>query len=105
MHVVITYYDIVKFLTALAFNLDRLVAKNDHKGATLTCQASIEFPPFSSLSLIKNGQILSSTVNGSLQITTKEVDGNPFGLYSCQLNTTAAGVKFQRSYLLKEQGI
>ena len=90
----------------LAFNLDsnkKVVARNDHDGATLACRASIEFPPFSMLSLIKNGQALSSSTNGSLQIDTRlNVDINQFGLYTCQLN--ASGVIFQKSYILKEQG-
>ena len=73
-----------------------------NEGATLICQASIEFPPFSMLSLIKNGQMLSSTTNGSLQVDTSgNVDTNTYGLYTCQLN--ASGVVFQKSYILKEQ--
>ena len=73
-----------------------------NEGATLICQASIEFPPFSMLSLIKNGQMLSSTTNGSLQVDTGSVDTNTYGLYTSQLN--ASGVVFQKSYVLKEQG-
>ena len=91
------------FLIDLTFNLDsnkKVVTRND--GATLTCQASIEFPPFSTLSFIKHGQIVSTSDNGSLQIDTKSVDSSPFGLYTCQLN--ASSVTFQKSYLLKEHG-
>ena len=73
-----------------------------NEGATLTCRASIEFPPFSMLSLTKNRQTLSSSTNGSLQIETRSVDANMFGLYTCQLN--ASGVIFQKSYVLMEQG-
>ena len=72
------------------------------EGAILICQASIEFPPFSMLSFIKNGQTLSSSINGSLQIDTRGVDTNVFGLYTCQLNVS--GVILQKSYVLKEQG-
>ena len=54
------------------------------------------------LSFIKNGQTLSSSINGSLQIDTRSVDTNQFGLYTCQLN--ASGVTFQKLYILKEQG-
>jgi hypothetical protein len=90
----------------LIFDLDtNKKATTMDKGATLTCQASIEFPPFSMLSFIKNGRTLpsSSTNPGSIQIDTKSVDINQFGLYTCQLN--ASGVTFQKSYILKEQGI
>ena len=73
-----------------------------NEGAILICQASIEFPPFSMLSLTKDGQMLSSSTNGSLQIETRSVDTNMFGLYTCQLN--ASGIIFQKSYILKEQG-
>ena len=58
------------------------------------------------ISLIKNGQILSSSTNsGSLQIDTKSARGdiNQFGVYTCQLN--ASGVIFQKTLFLKEQGI
>ena len=54
------------------------------------------------LFFIKNGQTLSSSINGSLQIDTRSVDTNQFGLYTCQLN--ASGVTFQKLYILKEQG-
>ena len=74
------------------------------KGATLTCGASIGFPPFSMISLIKNGQTLSSSTNpGSIQIDTRNVDMNKFEFYICKLN--ASGITFQHSHLLKEQGI
>ena len=73
--------------------------------ATLTCRASIEFPPFSMLSLIKNGQTLSSSTSpGSLEIDIKNARGdiNQFGVYTCQLN--ASGITFQKILFLKEQG-
>ena len=71
-------------------------------GATLTCRASIEFPPFSMLSLIKNGQTVATSTSGLLQIDSKSVKANPFGLYICQLN--ASGVTLQKSSVLKERG-
>ena len=96
IHVISCFLDLI-------FGLDankKVTTRND--GATLTCRASIQFPPLSKLSFIKNGQVVSSSSNGSLQIDTKSVDTNPFGLYTCQLN--ASGEMFQKSYLLKEQG-
>ena len=73
-------------------------------GATLTCRASIDFPPFSLLSLIKNGQtVATSSFSGLLEINTKSVSANPFGLYICQLN--ASGEVFEESTFLKEQGL
>ena len=73
------------------------------EGATLICQASAEFPPFSMLSLIKNGQTVATSSSGMLQINTKSVNTNPFGLYTCQLN--ASGETFQKFFQLKERGI
>ena len=76
-------------------------SRND--GTVLTCRASIHFPPFSMLSLIKNGQTMATSTAGQLQIDTKTVSTNQFGLYICQLN--ASGAIFQRSKTLKERGI
>ena len=76
-------------------------SRND--GTILTCRASIHFPPFSMLSLIKNGQTVATSISGQLHIDTKSVNTNPFGLYICQLN--ASGAMFQRSNTIKEQGI
>ena len=91
------------YISDLTLDLDaNKKATTRAEGATLTCQASIEFPPFSMLSLIKNGETLSSSTNSSLQIYTRSVNTSQFGLYTCQLN--ASGVKFQKSYVLKEQG-
>ena len=72
-------------------------------GASLTCRASIAFPQFSKLSLIKNGQTVATSTSELLEIDTKGVVANPFGLYVCQLN--ASGAIFQKSYFLDEQGI
>ena len=88
---------------ALRFDLnsDKKAATRD-KGATLTCRASIEFPPFSMLSLIKNGQTVAISSSGLLQISTKSVNANPFGVYTCQLN--ASGEIFHKFIELKEKG-
>ena len=71
--------------------------------ATLTCRASIEFPPFSMLSLIKNGQTVATSSSGMLQITTKSVNANPFGVHTCRSN--ASGEMFEEETFLKEQGL
>ena len=56
-------------LLDLTFDLDvDKIATTRDEGATLTCRASIEFPPFSMLSLIKNGQMVATSINSSLQI-------------------------------------
>ena len=89
----------------LTFHLDvSKEATTRDEGATLTCRASIEFPPFSMLSLIKNRETISSSINGSLQIDTRNtsVDAHQFGQYTCQLN--ASGVIYTKSYTLKEHG-
>ena len=85
------------------FDLDadkKATTKDD--GATLTCRASIEFPPFSMLSLIKNRQTVAASSDGMLQINIKSVSANPFGLYTCQLN--ASGELLHKSIQLKERG-
>ena len=73
-----------------------------NEGATLTCRASIEFPPFSMLSLIKNRHTVATSSSGMLQTNTKSVNANPFGLYDCHLN--ASGAIFKKSFFLEEQG-
>ena len=75
------------------------------EGATLTCRASIEFPAFSMLSLIKNRQTVATSLSGILHmhINTVSVSDNPFGLYICRLN--ASGFIFEESTFLKEQGL
>ena len=85
----------------LYFNTDKNTTTRD-EGATLTCRASIGFPPFSKLSLIKNQQTVAASLNGMLQMNTKSINANPFGLYICQLN--ASGEIFEESIFLKEQG-
>ena len=84
------------------FNTDKNTTTRD-EGATLVCQASIGFPPFSKLSLIKNQQKVVNSLNGTLQINTKDIHANPFGLYICQLN--ASGEIFEESIFVKEQGL
>jgi hypothetical protein len=86
----------------LYFDTDKNITTLD-EGATLTCQASIEFPPFSVLSLIKNQRTVATSSHGMLQINTKSVQANRFGLYICQLN--ASGEIFEESTFLKEQGL
>ena len=55
------------YISELIFDLDtNKEAATRDEGATLNCRASIEFPPFSMLSLIKNGRMVSSSTNGSL---------------------------------------
>ena len=83
------------------FNTDKNTTTRD-EGATLTCRASIGFPPFSKLTLIKNQQTVANSLNGMLQINTKSVHANPFVSYICQLN--ASGEIFEESTLVKEQG-
>ena len=101
MHSLIEWYTSV---LGLWFSLDaNKIATTNDKGATLTCRASIEFPPFSKFSLIKDRQTVSlSTSPGSLLIDTRSINLNQFGLYTCELN--ASGVIFQKTYILKEQG-
>ena len=87
----------------LTFDLDsdKESAHRDD-GATLTCMASIRFPPFSMILFIKDGETVATSTSGQLQIDTKSVNANPFGLYICQLN--ASGVTFNRTIFIKERG-
>ena len=88
----------------LSFHLDidKKAATRDD-GATLICRASIDFPPFSMLSLIKNGQTVATSSSGQLETNSRNVNANPFGVYTCQLN--ASGEIFEESTFLKEQGL
>ena len=55
------------------------------------------------LSLIKNGQTVATSLSGMLQMSTKNVQANPFGFYNCHLN--ASGAIFKKSVFLEEQGM
>ena len=55
------------------------------------------------LSLIKNGQIVATSSRGMLEINSKNVNTNPFGVYTCQLNVS--GEIFEETAFLKEQGL
>ena len=46
---------------------------------------------------------MATSSSGMLQINTKSVNANPFGLYSCQLNTS--GELLNKFFHLKEQGM
>ena len=102
----VCHFDHVNFLiqfSGLTFSVSadkKAASRND--GATITCEASLQFPPFSMLSFVKNGLTVASTTSGQLQIEIKSVNANPFGLYICQLN--ASGQMFQKSITLNEQG-
>ena len=88
----------------LYFNTDENTTTTTRdEGATLACQANVGFPPFSNLSLIKNQRTVAVSSIGMLQINTKSVHANPFGLYICQLNTS--GEIFEESTFVKEQGL
>ena len=78
-------------------------AASRNEGASINCEASLQFPPFSMLSFIKNGFTVADTTSGQLQIEIKSIHANPFGLYICQLN--ASGEMFRKSIPFKEQGI
>ena len=78
-------------------------AATSDEGATLACRASIEFPPFSMISLIKNGRTVATSSSGLIETNTKSINANPFGLYDCRLN--ASGAIFKKSSLLEEQGM
>ena len=93
------YFGILDVL--LTLTADKEAATRD-EGATLTCTASIGFPPFSAISFIKNGKTVATSTSGQLQIDTKSVNANPFGLYICQLN--ASGLAFNETIILKDQG-
>ena len=89
-------------LIGLTFDLDSdKAAAHRDDCATLSCRASIGFPPFSTISFIKDGETVATSTSGQLQIDTKSVNANPFGLYICQLN--ASGVTFNKTVFVKEQ--
>ena len=72
------------FILYLALIFDLYTDKNAttrDEGASLTCRASIEFPPFSMLSLIKNGQIVATSSSGLIKINTKSVNTTFWTVY------------------------
>ena len=80
---------------------DKRTAHKD-EGTVLTCKASIGFPPFSTISFIKNGKMVATSTSGLLEIDTKTVSANPFGVYICQLN--ASNIVYNKSIGIKETG-
>ena len=97
-------FNIMIFCLGLILDFDgESRAATSDEGATLTCRASIEFPPFSMISLIKNGQTVATSSSGLIETNTKDINANPFGLYNCRLN--ASGAIFKKSSLLEEQGM
>ena len=89
-------------ISDLSINLTADKEATSDNGATVTCRASIGFPPFSTISFIKNGETVVNSTSGQLRIDTKSVNANPFGLYICQLN--ASGLIFNETIILKNQG-
>ena len=71
--------------------------------ATITCSASIKYPPLTTISLVKDGVQLAMTSEEVLHFNTKDVNVNLFGGYRCIMD--ASGVVLQREILLKEKGI
>ena len=97
------FYKFFFSIVELTFVLtaDKRVAHND-EGAMLTCKTNIKFPPFSMISFIKNGERVATSTSGLLQVDTKRVNANPFGIYICQLN--ASNVIYNKSISIKETG-
>lgn len=92
-----------KIVSDLIFSVsaDKEAVSGDD-GATVACEASIRFPPFSMLSFVKNGETVATSTGELLKVETMNVKATPFGLYTCQLNTSAG--MFQKSIVIKERG-
>ena len=71
--------------------------------ATITCSASIKYPPLTSISLAKDGVQLAMTSEEVIHFDTKDVNLNTFGVYTCIMD--ASGTELQRNILLREKGI
>ena len=69
----------------------------------LVAQVLSSLPCHYSHSLRIDQVTVATTTDGLLQLNTMTVNGNPFGLHICQLNTS--GVTFQKQVFIKEQGI
>ncbi len=71
--------------------------------ASLTCSATIRYPPLTSISILKNNITVSTTSDGILTVSTDHLGVSPYGLYQCILNAT--GVTFSLDLMIKDKGI
>ena len=71
--------------------------------ASLTCSATIRYPPLTSISILKNNITVSTTSDSTLTVSTDHLGVSPYGLYQCILNAT--GVTFSLDLMIKDEGI
>ncbi len=70
--------------------------------ASLTCSATIRYPPLTSISILKNNITVSTTPDSTLTVSTDHLGVSPYGLYQCILNAT--GVTFSLDLMIKDEG-
>ena len=74
----------------------------DNESTVLNCTAGGGYPPTSSISWIKNGQLISTTCDQELVITVAANDTSPFGQYKCLVNNSVTTM--ETSFLMKQKG-
>ena len=75
-----------------------------NQNTSVVCSATGGYPPIANISLLKNGNVVTSTATESrLQVNTADIASNHFGLYVCLVNLS--GVTLQQNVVLKERGI
>ena len=74
-----------------------------NESVNISCTASDGYPPVSSISMTKNGELVMTTESDVLHFSTDTVMGTPFGEYICIVNNSVITV--EKTVLLKEKGI
>ena len=74
-----------------------------NESVNISCTASGGYPPVSSISMTKNGELVMTTESSVLHVNTDTVMGTPFGEYICVVNNSVITVV--KAVLLKEKGI
>ena len=74
-----------------------------NQNTTVVCSATGGYPPITNISLLKTGNIITTTTSEPrIQVNVADIACNHFGLYVCLVNLS--GVAIQQSVVLKERG-
>ena len=76
-----------------------------NENAILVCSATGGYPPITNISLLKNGDVITSAASDStLQVNTADLPPNinRYGLYICLVNLSS--ISLQQSVVLDKRG-
>ena len=102
LYICMSFLHNISDMLSFSLEMDR-PSITQEESATITCSASIKYPPLTSISLVKDEVQLAMTSEKMLNFNSKDVSVNVFGTYVCILD--ASGVELQKKIILKEKGI